>query len=177
MRLKIWVGLGVLLVLVLMLGTGCVKKEVCPEPGEASMMEKKDQEAMRERSMQEQAAAKRAMQRAENELQVNRIYFDFDKYDLKSESKTVLKGKAGILKKYKGWKMLIEGHCDERGTEEYNLALGERRARAAYEFLVILGVESSRLKIVSFGEERPANSGHSETAWAKNRRDEFKVFK
>ena len=175
MRLKIWVGLGVLLALVLMLGTGCAKKKVSAEP--APVKKEKAPDTVRQRDIQEQAAARRAMQRAENELQANRIYFDFDKYDLKPESKAVLKEKAGILKKYKDWKMLIEGHCDERGTEEYNLALGERRARAAYEFLVILGVESSRLKIVSFGEERPADPGHSETAWAKNRRDEFKVFK
>jgi len=177
MRLKIWAGLGVLLILVLMLGAGCAKKKVSAEPeAEAPVVEKKAPEAVRERDIQEEAA-RRAMQRAEDELQADRIYFDFDKYDLKPESKDVLKLKAGILKRYQGWKMLIEGHCDERGTEEYNLALGERRARAAYEFLVILGVESSRLKIVSFGEERPADPGHTETAWAKNRRDEFKVFK
>jgi len=73
-------------------------------------------------------------------------------------------------------RLVIEGHCDERGTEEYNLALGERRARAAYEFLILLGVESNRMQIVSYGEEFPADPGHNETAWAKNRRDEFKVL-
>ena len=72
--------------------------------------------------------------------------------------------------------MVIEGHCDERGTEEYNLALGERRARSAYEFLILLGVDSERLEIISYGEERPLNPADNETAWAENRRAEFNVY-
>ena len=74
-------------------------------------------------------------------------------------------------------RVIIEGHCDERGTEEYNLALGERRARAAYEFLLNLGVSAGQMEMVSFGKLHPAVSGSGEAAWSKNRRDEFKVSK
>ena len=81
-----------------------------------------------------------------------------------------------MLKQYTDLTMVVEGYCDERGTVEYNLALGERRARAAYDYLVILGVAPDRLSIVSFGEENPLESGQSEQAWAKNRRDQFRVF-
>jgi peptidoglycan-associated lipoprotein len=114
--------------------------------------------------------------RAKETLADEKIFFDYDKFDLKSRSKDILRTKAGIMKQYPDFRMLIEGHCDERGTEEYNLALGERRARAAYEFLVLLGVSPSRLKMVSFGEERPAVMGSNEAAWSQNRRAEFKVF-
>jgi len=173
MKSKVLLGLVVIMAMLMMLATGCAKKTTTsaegeglafttPEPGAGG--------AATEAEMQ-------AMQMAEQELTANKIFFDFDKYDLKPASKDVLKAKAAVLKKYGSWKMLIEGHCDERGTEEYNLALGERRARSAYEFLVVLGVPSSRLKIVSFGEERPAEAGSNETAWAKNRRCEFKIFK
>ena len=104
-----------------------------------------------------------------------RIHFAFDSYELNDEAKEILKKKAEILLKYPSIKLVIEGHCDERGTEEYNLALGERRARAAYEYLIMLGIEADRLSIVSYGEERPLDPRHNEEAWAKNRRDEFKI--
>jgi peptidoglycan-associated lipoprotein len=155
--------------------SGCAKtqKDAAEQPLSFSTPEPQAGEP----AMVDSAALDAEAQKAFDALTVNKIYFDFDKFDLKDESKEVLKAKAEILKKYGDWKMLVEGHCDERGTEEYNLALGERRARAAYEYLVVLGVPSSRLKIVSFGEEKPAVEGSGEAAWAKNRRDEFKVFK
>lgn len=105
-----------------------------------------------------------------------RIHFAFDSYELSHEAKEILKKKAEILLKYPNIKIVIEGHCDERGTDEYNLALGERRAKAAYDYLILLGVEADRLSIVSYGEEKPLDSGHNEEAWAKNRRDEFKII-
>ncbi|GAB6162286.1 hypothetical protein JCM12298_14450 [Desulfothermus naphthae] len=104
-----------------------------------------------------------------------RIHFAFDSYELNDDAKEILKKKAEVLLKYPSIKLVIEGHCDERGTEEYNLALGERRARAAYEYLIMLGIEADRLSIVSYGEERPLDPRHNEEAWAKNRRDEFKI--
>ena len=81
-----------------------------------------------------------------------------------------LNANAEVLKKYPTWVITIEGHADERGTAEYNLALGERRASAVREYLVSLGVDSQRIRIVSYGEEQPADPGHTEAAWAKNRR-------
>lgn len=101
------------------------------------------------------------------------VYFDFDKANLKSEAKATLNANAELLKAESGGKIIIEGHCDERGTNEYNLALGERRAMAAYEYLKTLGISSDRMSTISFGEERPAATGNDESAWSRNRRAEF----
>jgi peptidoglycan-associated lipoprotein len=103
------------------------------------------------------------------------IYFDFDQSNLRADAKNGLKANADFMKSNATASVLIEGNCDERGSEEYNLALGMRRAEAAKRYLVDLGVESSRLSTISYGEERPAASGSGESAWAKNRRDDFKV--
>jgi peptidoglycan-associated lipoprotein len=103
------------------------------------------------------------------------IPFEFDKYRITDEAKPVLERIAGALKEKGTWKVLIEGHCDERGSNEYNLALGEQRALAAKRYLVSLGVEESRFQTVSYGEERPADPGQSEASWAANRRAEFRV--
>lgn len=103
------------------------------------------------------------------------INFDFDKYNLRSEARTMLKGQAEWLAKNKDNRLVIEGHCDERGTTEYNLALGERRASEAMKYLVELGVDGKRIKTISYGKEMPLDPGHTEEAWAKNRRDHFVV--
>jgi len=103
------------------------------------------------------------------------IYFDFDKSELTADARQGLQANASYLKSNSGVQVTIEGNCDERGSNEYNLALGKRRAEAAYKYLVDLGVESSRMTTVSYGEEKPAVEGHNELAWAKNRRDDFKV--
>jgi len=104
---------------------------------------------------------------------LKRVHFDFDKYDLRPEAIRTLGDNAASMKQYPQFKVRIEGHCDERGTVEYNLALGEKRARAARDYLVSLGTPAGRLSIVSFGKERPLDPGHNESAWAQNRRDEF----
>ncbi|MBD3170441.1 MAG: peptidoglycan-associated lipoprotein Pal [candidate division Zixibacteria bacterium] len=104
-----------------------------------------------------------------------RVYFDFNKYNLKPEARGTLREIADAMREYPEAFLLIEGHCDERGTEQYNLALGEKRAQEARKFLVSAGVESNRIDIISYGEERPADPGHNERAWAKNRRCEFEV--
>jgi len=104
-----------------------------------------------------------------------RIHFAFDSSVLSQEAQDALKSKAKILKKNRELRLVIEGHCDERGTDEYNMALGERRARAAYEYLILLGVDADRMDLVSYGEERPLVEDSNEEAWAKNRRDEFRI--
>ena len=105
-----------------------------------------------------------------------RIHFAFDSSELTAESRGILKRKAEILQQYPQLTLVVEGYCDERGTVEYNLALGDRRARASFEYLKVLGVADSRMSIVSFGEEKPLDPGHDESAWSKNRRDEFRPF-
>jgi peptidoglycan-associated lipoprotein len=100
----------------------------------------------------------------------DRVFFDFDKYSLKPEAKDQLAKWVAFLKKYPSDQLVVEGHADERGTREYNLALGERRANSIKDFLVSQGVQASRLKTISYGKERPAVLGSNETAWAQNRR-------
>jgi peptidoglycan-associated lipoprotein len=103
------------------------------------------------------------------------IQFDFNKYNIRSDAVATLEGIASLLKSNSDWKVLIEGHCDERGTNEYNLGLGEQRALATKRYLASLGVSESRFQTISYGEERPVASAHDEAAWAKNRRAEFRV--
>lgn len=101
------------------------------------------------------------------------IYFDYDSAELRSEALTTLGGVGEWLVEHPGVAVTIEGHCDERGTREYNLALGERRAHAVANYLAAAGVEASRIQTVSYGKEGPAMVGSDETAWAKNRRAVF----
>ncbi len=104
------------------------------------------------------------------------VYFDFDKYNLVDSGKAALDLNAAILKGNPGAMIRIEGHCDERGTVEYNLALGERRAKSCRDYLTGLGIDGNRLEVISYGKERAAVIGSNEGAWAKNRRGEFKVL-
>lgn len=98
------------------------------------------------------------------------IHFDFDKYDIRPSDAAILKENAALLKKYPNVKIQVEGHCDERGTNEYNLALGERRANNTKKYLLSLGIAADRISTISYGEEKPMDPGHNEEAWAKNRR-------
>lgn len=98
-------------------------------------------------------------------------FFAYDASTLSSDAQDALTTSANFLKKHPEYNLLIEGHCDERGTEQYNLALGDRRAQTAKDYLATLGVETGRMRTVSYGEERPFDAGHNEEAWAKNRRD------
>lgn len=102
------------------------------------------------------------------------VYFDFDSYVIKDDFKPLLDTYAKVLAANKGKKLVIEGHTDERGGREYNVALGQKRAAAVVKSLTLLGATDAQLEAVSFGEERPASQGHEESAWAKNRRAELK---
>ena len=97
-------------------------------------------------------------------------FFDFDSYSLRADAKLALDKDAKYLRENKDVKVTVEGHCDERGTVEYNQALGEKRANAARDYLVAAGVTSARLQVVSYGKERPFAEGHDESAWSQNRR-------
>jgi peptidoglycan-associated lipoprotein len=101
------------------------------------------------------------------------IHFDFDAAELRPDALQTLNDNAGHIREHSPLGVRVEGHCDERGTSEYNLALGDRRARAARDYLVSLGIPATRLRTISYGKERPADPGHSEDAWSKNRRAEF----
>jgi peptidoglycan-associated lipoprotein len=105
------------------------------------------------------------------------IYFDFDKSEIKAEAKAILEKKAAWLRANPSYKVKIEGNCDERGTNEYNLALGDRRAKAAQKYLNALGISMDRMSTISYGEEKPACTEKNEKCWSKNRRDDFKLSK
>lgn len=104
------------------------------------------------------------------------VYFDYDKFDIKDEYKAVLEENARFLKNNSTIKIRIEGHCDERGTREYNLALGEKRANAAKQYLVSLGIEEDRIDTISFGKEKPLALCHNESCWWQNRRAHFVII-
>jgi peptidoglycan-associated lipoprotein len=107
---------------------------------------------------------------------LERIYFNFDRYDLSAEAQATLVNNANYLKANSAQKVRIEGYCDERGSDEYNLALGERRALATQKYLESLGVAKDRLSVISYGEEMPLDPAQTESAYAMNRRAEFKVM-
>ena len=104
------------------------------------------------------------------------INFDFDRYDIRPKDAEILKANSALLMKYPSVKIQIEGHCDERGTVEYNLALGERRANSVKKYLLSLGIAADRLSAISYGKEMPLDPGHNEEAWAKNRRAHFVIL-
>ena len=105
--------------------------------------------------------------------QLKPVFFALDSYALSDEARAALDGDAKLLRQTQGVSLTIEGHCDERGTSEYNQALGERRAGAARDYLVAAGIEAARLNVISYGKERPFAEGHDEAAWAQNRRAHF----
>jgi peptidoglycan-associated lipoprotein len=171
----------------LFLMTSCakktVKKESVTKPAKAAPPKAAvDQAALdrAERERQARLAALEASQRVRSEIRVfesENIYFAFDKSDLKPEARAVLVKKADWLRSNPSFSVRIEGHCDERGTNEYNLALGERRSLAAWKFLNALGISGDRMSTISYGEERPGDPRSNRAAWTKNRRDEFKLMK
>ncbi len=107
--------------------------------------------------------------------ELENIYFDFDAYVLSQDARNTLLKHADMMKKDSSVAVQIEGHCDERGSDEYNLALGEKRARAAMQYMVTMGIPPKRLSVISYGREKPADVGHDEASWARNRRDEFVI--
>lgn len=184
MSKRVFTGVVMLVLVFGLLGllSGCAKKELRtdlpPEPEKPKAVEVTSKEQpkppttvadLREQQIKEEMARKRMM--FLNEL----VHFDFDKYNIRPDAAEVLKHKAEWLKENPDVAVIIEGHCDERGTEAYNLALGERRATSAKKFLVSLGVVEKRLETISYGEERPLDPRHNEEAWTKNRRAQFVI--
>ncbi len=174
------------------------QKAVAQTPAEASAAAADDQaareRALREQALSDQAAREAAAKEAKDEtdrakketaakaaailkeLQIADVNFDYNMYNLRPEAQEILKKGAPAYLKYRDYKLVVEGHCDERGTAEYNLALGEKRANEAAKYLADLGIEKERIKTISYGKEMPLDQGHDEAAWAKNRRAHFVIF-
>jgi len=110
------------------------------------------------------------------ESQLKTVYFDFDKYNLREDAKADLDANYELLVEFADAFVKIEGHCDERGTIEYNMSLGEKRAKAVMDYLVGRGINANRLSVISYGKERPVDPRSTEDAWAKNRRSEFRII-
>ncbi len=156
--------------LVAVMAAGCAKKPAPVEPAAPVV----SQPAPVAPVMQETVVTEAPVQPMAPTA-MRRIFFDFDQYVLTAEAKAILADNAAYLKANGGVQVRIEGHCDERGSDEYNLALGERRARAAMNYLLSLGVAAKRLDVISYGEERPLDPARNDMAWSKNRRAEFVV--
>ena len=163
------------------------------EASEREARGKEEREQARVREQEEARAREREKESAERSLVpkatpgiegqvyesglLKDIHFDFDRYDVRPEDTAILKENAAVLTtKLPKAKIQIEGHCDEKGTVEYNLALGERRANSAKKYLISLGISADRISTISYGEERPLDPGHTEEAWAKNRRASFVIL-
>lgn len=166
-------ALGVVALAVTLIATGCSRKRAETEPRERT--DPPPVTTNPQPTEDPNAAAEAERRRFEMAMEDLRgpIYFDFDRSDLRSEAREELQRKAQVLRDYPEVRVRIEGHADERGTVEYNLALGERRADAARAFLIDLGIDPDRMTTVSYGEERPAVEASNEAAWQRNRRDEF----
>jgi peptidoglycan-associated lipoprotein len=182
------IGIAMLIFCVfLMFMTGCAKKAVSKDEGltagekQAAAAEAKPElapapaaDAARELALRQDAAAAAEAEKAAK-IEFEDIRFDFDKATIEPAARVTLKKLADWLLKNKNYTLAIAGHCDERGTVEYNLALGQRRADAAMKYLVDLGVNKADVATISYGKERPLDPGHNDEAWAKNRRANFTV--
>jgi peptidoglycan-associated lipoprotein len=183
-------GLLLLVIVCMIFSGGCAKKMVTPVGGEVvppppiqvpqpmgpapSMTPQPLEMPQLERT----PAAPLIAPGLEDEIKLfeqNDVYFDFDQFTLTPEARKTCARKASFLKVHTELKLVIEGHCDERGTTEYNLALGERRATSVKDYLRLLGVDVARITTISYGKERPTVQGHNEEAWAKNRRAHFDI--
>ena len=186
---KHWTILAlVLLALVIFSFSACTKSKISSKPSTTTSAEEEArkraeeearQEALREESLREEGLseqqARERMESARSSFENDDIYFEFDSIRLSPEAQEILTQKAAWLRKNPGAKVTIEGHCDDRGTNEYNLALGEGRAQSARDYLVDLGIRESRLNTISYGEERPITRGQDEDSWARNRRAHFVI--
>lgn len=151
--------------------------EAKPAPTEAPMAETPTQESAVRPETAPSQIGEAGKSGADLQSELQKVYFNFDSAALSDEARSALSKNADLLSKNASLKVRIEGNCDERGSDEYNMALGERRAKAAMDYLVNLGVQPDRLSTLSYGEEKPVDPGHDEAAWAKNRRDEFVIVK
>lgn len=158
---------------------GGATPETEPQPAARTQPTVETREVDEGREREEAARREEERRRAERERVLSilseRIHFDFDRSDIRPDAEMVLQRKVSVLREYPGIQLRIEGHADERGSNEYNLALGQRRAEATRRYLMSYGIAASRLAIISYGEERPLVDASNEEAWAQNRRAEFVI--
>lgn len=170
---------GLLVLFVLLVGSACAKKAPPPAPAPEPVRQVTPpvtDDGAAERARLEAEARRRAEEAARNRATLEEsIFFAYDRFDIQTSAQATLQSKVAILRADPAIRLRIEGHADERGSLEYNEVLAMRRATAARDFLAGFGIDVSRLAVLSFGEDRPADPGHTEAAWARNRRAEFVV--
>ncbi|MFH1217022.1 MAG: peptidoglycan-associated lipoprotein Pal [Pseudomonadota bacterium] len=174
-------AVGSLMLSVVFLSGGCAKKAVPTEEAPVAPVEKPRVDVGDRMGSDESldsnpySAANAKISEGRTHGPMLPVYFDFDKSDIRDDQKSRIEGNGDFLRAYPTVQISVEGNCDERGTNEYNMALGERRAQQAKKYLVNLGVDEARLNTVSYGEEKPLLYGHDEYSWAQNRRDDFVI--
>lgn len=173
---KMFLVLSMAVTVALLFMTDCAKKpKPVVEPGPGEVPEESIEPPAKPAAPEEGGVTEERPDEEEISLRLKDIHFDYDDDTLRPDAKDILNANAEVLME-NGWvNIQIEGHCDERGTVEYNLALGERRALSAKKYMVSYGVDPGRISIISYGKERPIAFGSNEEAWAKNRRDHFVV--
>jgi peptidoglycan-associated lipoprotein len=180
MKKLIILSLAVILVFSFTVSGKKKPKEVPPPPPQAKeqpQVEKVAEPVVKEPVVsEEEIFLQKSLEQINKEKPLANIYFDYDKALIREDAKPVLETNAAWLNKFKTIKILIEGHCDERGTEEYNLALGEKRAKNTMDYMGTLGISAGRIKILSYGKSQPLDPGHDEAAWQKNRRAQFMII-
>lgn len=191
---RIFVSVAVLAALALL--GGCAPKKVAEQteptadsqttplsdrdkarPGDKPTGRDLPRETITERPLDKGQAAEGSGSVEELQARMKDIFFDYDRYDIREDAKPVLREIAAMLSRAMDIKVIVEGHCDSRGTNEYNLALGDRRAKSAKDYLVSLGISSGRIEVVSYGEEKPLCTDENETCWGKNRRAHFVLIR
>ncbi len=171
--------IGMLTLSLLVFFSGCgkkVKTEAVEKPIVKEVVEK-TVKAEKPELTEEEIFAKKSLDEINSEGHLNEVYFDFDKYDVREDGKLVLQANADWLLSHSSIEFIVEGNCDERGTIEYNIALGEKRAMSAKKYLVSLGVLTERIKVISYGKSKPAVTGINEETHQKNRRSDFRIVK
>jgi len=178
MRKNVWFAIALVMILpVMLLTVSCSKKVMQTEPVSTTQRDvQKESDDQSGRLQEDRLRAEASAREAARTAFVNEnIHFAFDSFVLSDQAQRILNSKADYLNTNSGVTVTVEGHCDDRGTETYNIALGERRAESVKKFLVDLGVSANQLNTVSYGEERPIAMGQDEVSWAKNRRAQFVI--
>ena len=181
--MKKLVILSLAIILVFSFAVSCKKKpkEVPPPPPpqqqEQPKVEKVEPPVVQEPTLtEEEIFLQKSLDQINREKPLGTVYFDYDKALIRDDAKPTLDANAAWLQRFRMVKIRVEGHCDERGTEEYNIALGEKRAKSAQDYLLSMGIGSDRITITSYGKSQPINPGHDDAAWQMNRRALFLVI-
>ena len=174
---KLFICIACVLAVVMLVAVGCSRRQQTPPPttppAQPTTRPQPPAQPTQPRVVPQQP--QRQEEAVPRDLSFTTVYFDFDRSDIRTDQRSAMERNARLLSQYQTVRIRLEGHCDERGTEEYNMALGQRRADAVMQYLTSYGISGSRITTISYGEMRPAATGQNETAWSQNRRCEIVI--